>query len=261
MKHGNSRTTGFFVGIVATLTAIGLTAPPAQAEPAAEEMTITFVRHGESEANASGKIDTSTPGPDLTDIGRDQAHRVATLLSDRNFDGVYASRMVRSQQTAQPTARLQHHQVVVKPGFHEILAGQYEGQPESEAMQGYFQAPLQWLNGDLSARIPGAENGFEFKERVDQSLTSVAAAGKKNPVIFSHGGTIMVWSIMSAANAGDYADKLQTDPVHNVGRVVLKGTPSTGWRIVEWVGAPDLPELTDCGTGSLAIDLWTLTPC
>ena len=29
-------------------------------------MTVTFVRHAESQGNASGFIDTSTPGPHLT---------------------------------------------------------------------------------------------------------------------------------------------------------------------------------------------------
>ena len=69
---------------------------------AAEAMTLTFVRHGESEANAAGVIDTSVPGPHLTDLGRQQAEAVADELVGNNYDGVYASSMIRTQETAQP---------------------------------------------------------------------------------------------------------------------------------------------------------------
>lgn len=69
---------------------------------AAEAMTLTFVRHGESAANAAGVIDTSVPGPDLTDLGREQAVAVADKLAGNKYDGVYASSMVRTQETADP---------------------------------------------------------------------------------------------------------------------------------------------------------------
>jgi len=56
--------------LLATFVMMLGTALPAWA---AEAMTLTFVRHGESEANAAGVIDTSVPGPHLTDLGRQQA--------------------------------------------------------------------------------------------------------------------------------------------------------------------------------------------
>ena len=262
MQYKKIRSGALAAVLVAIAMTLGLVVAPAQAEPRADSMTITLVRHGESEGNASGLIDTSIPGPDLTALGRTQSRQVAELLADRRFDSVYASRMVRSQQTARPTAQRHHSRVVVKPGFHEILAGDYEGVPEADALGTYFAAPLRWLRGDLAAHTPGAENGVEFKKRVDDSLRSVASAGKTRPVIFSHGGTIMIWSVMSASNAAEYAGRLQTDPLHNVGRVVLTGSPATGWRIVEWVGDPELPQVDDeCGTGSLSIEFGSLAPC
>ena len=97
---------------------------------AAEAMTLTFVRHGESEANAAGVIDTSVPGPHLTDLGRQQAEAVADELVGNNYDGVYASSMIRTQETAQPLATRLHQDVVVLPGLREIDAGVFEGQSE-----------------------------------------------------------------------------------------------------------------------------------
>src|SRR5689334_16644534 len=56
--------------MVASLSLLLGAAIPASA---AELARITFVRHGQSAGNASGKIDTSTPGPVLTPLGQQQA--------------------------------------------------------------------------------------------------------------------------------------------------------------------------------------------
>ncbi|MEU0541701.1 histidine phosphatase family protein [Nocardia sp. NPDC005978] len=205
---------------------------------ASNEMVITLVRHTESAGNASGLIDTKVPGPDLTARGRSQADKLAVELAGKDYDCAYTSNMVRTAQTAAPTLTKQDLKAKVQPGFREIEAGDYEGTPEANSLGGYLQAPIKWLSGDVNARIPGSIDGNEFDGRVDQALLDVQRNNCKNPVIFSHGGTIMFWSMMNADNADK--GKLGTDPIRNGGRVVLKGTPQTGWTIVEWVGHPDL---------------------
>ncbi|WP_306361702.1 histidine phosphatase family protein [Nocardia sp. CC227C] len=201
-------------------------------------MVITLVRHTESAGNASGLIDTSVPGPDLTPRGRTQADKLAVQLADKNYDCAFASNMVRTEQTAAPTLAEHDLNLDIQPGFREIEAGVYEGTPESEALSGYLQAPIKWLSGDLDARIPGSIDGNEFDDRVDEALLDVQRRNCTNPVIFSHGATIMFWSMLNADNADK--EKLGTDPIHNGGRVVLEGSPEKGWTIVEWVGDPDL---------------------
>ncbi|MGW4533480.1 histidine phosphatase family protein [Nocardia sp. NPDC004340] len=204
----------------------------------AGEMVITLVRHAESAGNVSGLIDTKVPGPDLTARGRTQADNLALQLADKKYDCAFASNMVRTEQTAAPTVAKHNLSLNIQPGVREIEAGDYEGTPEAQAMSGYLQAPLKWLSGDLNARIPGSIDGNEFDARVDQALLDVQRRNCLNPVIFSHGGTIMFWSMLNASNADK--SKLGTDPMRNGGHVVLKGSPQKGWTIVEWVGHPDL---------------------
>ncbi|MFC7448086.1 histidine phosphatase family protein [Rhodococcus daqingensis] len=202
------------------------------------EMVITLVRHAESAGNTSGLIDTKVPGPDLTPRGRTQADNLAIQLADQDYDCAFASNMVRTEQTAAPTLAKHDLSLNIQPGFREIEAGQYEGTPEAAALSGYLQAPIKWLSGDLNARIPGSIDGNEFDGRVDEALLNVQRRGCDNPVIFSHGGTIMFWSMMNASNADK--SKLGTDPMRNGGHVTLKGSPQKGWTIVGWVGHPDL---------------------
>lgn len=124
-----------FAVVAALLLAAGVSAAPASAAPA---ITITFVRHAESEGNASGLIDTSVPGPSLTPRGEQQAKDAAAQLSRTPHDGIYASSMIRTQQTAQPLADELEKQIVVLPGLREIEAGEFEGQPERDAAASYL---------------------------------------------------------------------------------------------------------------------------
>ncbi|WP_280344970.1 histidine phosphatase family protein [Nocardia neocaledoniensis] len=231
MKSRLSAIAGAIVS-VAALSVAG--SGSAVAAPQTGEMFLTFVRHAQSAGNASGLIDTSIPGPGLTDLGRQQAAAVAEFLGDCKFDGVYASTMVRTQQTAEPTSARCGESTIVEEGFHEIEAGDYEGTPEADATKGYLAAPIQWMQGNLDARIPGSLNGHEFKKRVDDSIQDVQDRGDKRAVIFSHGGTIMIWALMSVSNPD--MSKLQSDPLHNTGRVVVKGSPAKGWKLVSWDG-------------------------
>ncbi|MFI5499307.1 histidine phosphatase family protein [Nocardia asteroides] len=230
LKSRPSAIIGAIIAVGAITAAAGgsaVAAPPG-------EMFLTFVRHAESAGNTSGLIDTSVPGPDLTTKGRDQAVAVAEFLGDCKFDGVYASTMVRTQQTAEPTAQRCDMPTIVEDGFHEIEAGIYEGTPEAEAPRGYLAAPIQWMQGNLDARIPGSLNGHEFKKRMDDSIQDIQDRGDKRAVVFSHGGAIMIWALMSVKDPD--MSKLQTDPLHNTGRVVVKGSPAKGWKLVSWDG-------------------------
>lgn len=234
MHQKFTRLPAVITAIFAAIAMLVAGAGTAVAAPQTGEMFVTFVRHAESAGNASGLLDTSVPGPSLTAKGQAQAVAVASLLSNRKFDGIYASNMVRTQQTAQPLSKLRSLPVIVQPGFRELEGGIYEGKPERESMMGYYAAPLQWMQGNLDARIPGSIDGHEFKARFDKALQNVKDRGSKRPVIFSHGGALMAWVMMSVSNPD--MSKLQTDPLQNTGVIVVKGTPSKGWKLIEWDG-------------------------
>ncbi len=199
-------------------------------------ITLTLVRHAQSAANASGLIDTSVPGPEITPKGWCQANIAATHLAPNHYDGVYASTMIRTQETATPTAQALGEPVTVLPGLREIEAGQYEGKPEAEIPQTYFVAPKQWIQGDRSARIPGSIDGNEFEARYNEAVQQIYDSGEQNPVAFSHSAAIATWVLMNARNADPAL--LSTKPLPNTGRVVLTGNPSEGWTLTEWDADP-----------------------
>lgn len=226
---------------------------------AAENMTITFIRHGQSYGNTSGNIDTQVPGPVLTPDGQQQAKDIAAKLGDRNFDAIYASTMVRTQQTATPLSQYLGLPIQVLPGLQEIEAGKYEGTPERAGLFGYLTAPLAWaglsvtpppnvsfnpIAPNLDAFIPSAAdpttglNGHQFEDRVNGALQTIYDNGDRNAAVFSHGGTIMIWTMMNAKNlSAEQKIMLFTQhPLGNTGVVVVEGNPEDGWNLVEWNG-------------------------
>lgn len=231
------------IALLSSAMLIGASIPAA----AAELMRVTFVRHGQSAGNASGLIDTSTPGPVLTPTGQAQSEAVVGKLGVNNYDGVYASIMQRTQLTATPLSKYLHLPIQVLPGVHEIEAGVFEGTPESEAANGYGRYPLAWaLQGNRDLRIPGSIDGNEFDARMDGSLQEIYDNGDRNAVVFSHGGAIMFWTMMNATNLTmeQKLDLLRYAPLSNTNYVVIEGNPLDGWKLVDWNGKKFAPEAT-----------------
>lgn len=205
--------------------------------PQARSITVTFIRHAQSEANASGTIDTTVPGPGLSPQGKEQAEQVARQLGHKDYDSVYASTMTRAQQTAAPLAAALGKQVEVLPGIQEIDAGWFNGKPESMAQSTYMVAQADWLNGDVSNSIPGSVSGKEFNDQFTAAVNRIYNSGHRNPIVVSHRNSIMMWTLLNAQNAKD--SLMDSHPIPNTGRVVISGNPMTGWTLVDWDGIRD----------------------
>ncbi|WNG81450.1 histidine phosphatase family protein [Mycobacterium sp. ITM-2016-00316] len=222
--------------LLAALTAgvlFVITALPAAA------MTVTFVRHGESEANASHTIDNSIPGAPLTPLGQTQAAAVAAALAAGGvaYDAIYASNMRRTTETAAPFAAASGLTPTVLPGFREINAGWFERSSDSGLGGiGYVLAPALWTLGARSVPVPGGGDGNAFDARMDAALKIVEESGAQNPVVFSHAATIMFWTMMNVDNP-DLGLMLR-HRLDNTGIVVVEGSAEEGWTLKTWAGLP-----------------------
>ena len=91
-----------------------------------ETSRVIMVRHGESLGNAEGFFAGQTDIP-LTPLGQRQAERTAEYLRDRKIDRIYSSDLIRSMQTAAPTARM--HGLEIIPEAY-ALCGDFRTLPE-----------------------------------------------------------------------------------------------------------------------------------
>lgn len=238
-----------------------------------ESIEIDLVRHGQSVANAASVIDTAPPGTVLTALGQQQAQNVANVLAAKGpVAALFASQLIRTQQTAAPLAATLGMNVAALPGLNEIDAGAFNGMPQvSLAGLVYLLAPIAWMLGlrIVPMLAPGSAdpNGFEFHKRFNGALQFVygnaatdasrfgdalgtmygnavanpvrAADGSITEVAFSSEFAIGVGTMMSVKNPDPLL--LLFDPLPNTGIVVIRGNPHDGWTLVSWNGKPVWP--------------------
>jgi broad specificity phosphatase PhoE len=197
---------------------------------------LLLIRHGQTPANVAGALDTAAPGPGLTELGQRQAAAVPEALRDENVQGIYASRLLRTQLTAAPLSAALALDVVVRDGLHEIEAGALEAKSDEESVKAYIGTVLKWGSGELDARMPGAHDGHEFFGRFDAALAEIAEAHDDTAAVFSHGAAIRAWVGSRALNvSGEFTLR---NPIDNTGVAVLEGSAARGWELISWAGTP-----------------------
>lgn len=198
-------------------------------------MRLILVRHGRTDSNVSLLLDTGAPGADLDESGLEQAASLVERLSEHPIEAVYASNLVRTQQTARPLAQARGLEVKVLPGLREIPAG--EDEMGSDATR-YIAALFAWGEGDLHAKVPGGENALEFFARYDDAIDVVAASGAEVAMVVSHGAALRVWA---TARVAGFAEALGPAHLDNTGVIVVDGSPAEGWTLVHLSGIRKYP--------------------
>ncbi len=206
-------------------------------------MKLLLVRHGQTDGNVRGALDTALPGPPLTDLGREQAQDLATRLDGEPIVAVYASRAVRAQQTAAPLAAKLGLDVQVVDGVHEVAAGELEGKTDKDSITTYMSVVRQWTLGELASPIPGGETGEQVRGRMLDAVSRLRARHEQadpdaTVVLVSHGGAIRLGGEWLAGNVD--AEVANQGLIPNTGIVELTATDD-GWTCLTWAGVPVAP--------------------
>jgi probable phosphoglycerate mutase len=198
-------------------------------------MRLLLIRHGQTPGNVLGRLDTTHPGPGLTDLGLRQAAAIPEALRSDPVDAIFVSTLVRTHLTAQPLATDRGLTPQVSSGLHEIEAGALEGLRDPASVRAYLETAVAWGSGDLDKRMPGASDGHDFVGRYDADIAA-AAANSEVAAVFSHGAAIRVWTAARAQNvSAAFAGAHELD---NTGVVELTGSPAEGWTLLSWAGLP-----------------------
>lgn len=206
-------------------------------------MKLLLVRHGQTEGNVRGALDTALPGPLLTELGREQAQDLVTRLDGEPIVAVYASQAVRAQQTAAPLAAERGLDVQVLDGVHEVAAGDLEGKTDKDSITTYMSVVRRWTLGELDPPILGGETGAQVRARMLDAVARLRAKHEQadpdgTVVLVSHGGAIRLGGEWLAGNVT--AEVANQGLVPNTGIVELVATP-TGWTCLTWADSPVEP--------------------
>ncbi len=140
-----------------------------------------FVRHGESQANASGLI--ATLDSPLTEKGKEQAHKTGQELKNKGIDTILCSPLTRARQTAEIIAgelKINSSKIQIVDDLQERLAPGFEGKRKEH--------PGEWY---ITTDDPREESRQVLVERMARALDLIRkAVGKKeNVLVVGHGAS------------------------------------------------------------------------
>lgn len=148
---------------------------------------ITFVRHGETDANAAsiwqGQGDAA-----LSEVGREQAVSLQGRLEAKQFDAVLSSDLRRTMQTSE----LAGLEPMADSSWREMDIGDWEGLTRTEVQEQFSDEIARLRSGDRDVAMGGGESWVEFARRVDgalERLVSETPAGSR-VLVMAHGGVI-----------------------------------------------------------------------
>lgn len=152
--------------------------------------TLYLVRHGETEWNASSKIQGNLD-TELNEIGLKQAELVAARLAKENITAVYTSSLKRAKVTAQKIAEYSKLTAEEIHDFREISFGPWEGLTINEINQNYAEHYKIYRESPADFNMPGAETFLQVSLRFCNAIKQIIASHKDEKiVIVSHGAAI-----------------------------------------------------------------------
>jgi probable phosphoglycerate mutase len=149
---------------------------------------IWLARHGETDANAEGRVQGSLDPP-LNERGREQARELADRAQALGIRALYTSQLQRARETAVIVGERLGLEPRVDARFAESFRGEWEGRLIAEIKD---EDPDGWA-GSLAVepafRFPGGESLEEHGARVEAALADVAD-GPLPALVICHGGSI-----------------------------------------------------------------------
>jgi probable phosphoglycerate mutase len=195
-----------------------------------------MIRHGETAHNADGRLSTAAPGGPLTDLGLEQAERLADTLATTPLEAVYTSPLVRARQTAEAIAHRHGLSAIPRADLAEISTGELDGRADSEAFDALNRALDAWCQREYEVRIGrDGDVGTEVCRRFGKLIEETAEQHPLRPIaLVSHGGLLQVGVSWLAENLPPGFALRRF--IRNTGVVELEAVDGKV-RCVSWEGA------------------------
>ena len=133
--------------------------------------TFYLIRHGHNDFLGKRKLAGRMPNVHLSSEGCHQAEALVRILSSVKFEAIYASPLERAVETAEPLARDQGLDILIREGLIEIGYGSWQGQSLKALRRRKLWPIIQ--NTPSLARFPEGESFPEAQARVVAELEAL----------------------------------------------------------------------------------------
>lgn len=154
-------------------------------------LRVYFVRHGETDWNADGRIQGMTDVA-LNATGLAQAQVIADRLAEeRDFVALYTSPLRRAFATGEIIGRRLGLTPVADGRLVERDMGLVEGMTGDEVQQRFPEIHQAWKLGNKRVPFPGEEKREDFQRRLSSFLDDVQSTHSDHKVgVVTHGGAM-----------------------------------------------------------------------
>lgn len=163
-------------------------------------MKLLLVRHGQTDWNTAMRTQGLTNIP-LNAAGRLQAQRLSGRLQGRDICAVYASPLLRAQQTAAPAAALLGLSIQEEPLLIERNFGDWEGVTFDKLQELYPEELGRWRTDPMNCTPPGAEPLEDVLERCRRFIASLTSRHSKADTVLVVGHSVPLRMILADALA------------------------------------------------------------
>jgi len=198
--------------------------------------TVYFIRHGQTYSNHTEVTGRSTDP--LSDLGMEQAERIANRFRTIHLDTVISSPYVRAFQTAEVIAATKNLPITTSNLFIEIKSpSEVEGKAKDDPEVAGIRAQ-RWQNwGNPDWHFSDEENFFDSHARAQKSLHFLEEQPGEAIAVATHGAFIR--ALLEAALFGEQLTAELTSLlyprllVHNTGIMVMHYDQGK-WQLIHW---------------------------
>ena len=149
-------------------------------------MSLYFVRHGETQANAK-RLYYGFLNVPLNEKGRVQVAEAGSYLKHIKFDQVIVSELLRSHETAEAVCPNRDLWRIV-PELNEMNFGDWEGLDYKMVSEKFPVTYKSWCDDWLHTAPENGERFVDFYERVCNGFKNLKLDASKNILIAGHNG-------------------------------------------------------------------------
>ncbi len=146
--------------------------------PAPDSCLLLLIRHGATANNVCRPVKLQGCGSDLplSVEGLRQAIETSYFLDSESLQAIYASPLLRAQQTAQAIARPHALEIKIVPQLTEVDVGRWEGRTWQEVAEQWPDEHRRYMEDPGTAPYLGGESFQAVFDRADPALRQIAQA-------------------------------------------------------------------------------------
>jgi len=153
-----------------------------------KKMELILIRHGETIWNKEGRVQ-GLSDIELSDVGLNQARKLALSIQDLNIKAIYSSPVKRAYQTAQIINEIHNAPIFLEPGLVEMDQGDFEGLTFQELKTCEKDFLQRWMKDPAAVTMPNGESLAGLQKRAWSVVANIIDK-TEDALIVSHNFTI-----------------------------------------------------------------------